>query len=78
MDKKKVYYSLNIKVLLRRHWFFVAIFPIILFAETFPSLGATGGILHPEWSVKYLSVGIIFFISGISMTMDELLNAASS
>ncbi|CAH1396790.1 unnamed protein product [Nezara viridula] len=78
MEKKKIYYSINLKVLLRRHWFFIAIFPIILFAETFPSLGATGGILHPEWTVKYLSVGVIFFISGISMTMDELLNAASS
>lgn len=36
------------------------------------------GILHPEWTVKYIAVGIIFFISGISMTLGDILITTTS
>lgn len=50
----------------------------VLDKSLFYVLQLFSGILHPEWTVKYFSVGIIFFISGISMTLDEILTATTS
>lgn len=73
-----VYKTRSIKEILWRQWFLLSVLLCILFAEIFPNLGATGGILHPEYTVKYLAVGVIFFISGISMTLDEILTATTT
>jgi len=67
----------NPKQLLKRNWFLLGILLCILFAELFPSLGATGGILMPEWTVKYGAVGIIFFLSGLSLSVEDFLDATS-
>ncbi|XP_054724343.1 sodium/bile acid cotransporter 7-like [Uloborus diversus] len=52
------------------------IFTSILLAYLCPEIGAKGGILKPEITVKYFAVVIIFFISGISLKSNELLAAA--
>lgn len=41
-----------------------------------PEIGAKGGLLKPEITVKYIAVSIIFFISGVSLKTRELLSAA--
>ncbi|KAF6210169.1 hypothetical protein GE061_013271 [Apolygus lucorum] len=68
----------EMRAMLRRNWFLFGVLLAILFAEIFPSLGSTGGLLKPEWTAKYLSVGIIFFISGLSLRLDDLSGAAAS
>ncbi|XP_073988883.1 sodium/bile acid cotransporter 7-like [Rhodnius prolixus] len=72
------YHHKNINELIKRNWFLCGVLLCILFAEMYPSLGATGGVLQPEWSVKYGAVGVIFFISGLSLRLDDISAAARS
>ncbi|CAG2238048.1 P7 [Mytilus edulis] len=61
--------------LLRRHYFLTGIVFVILFAHLFPHIGAKGGLLKPEITVKYVAVFIIFFNSGISIKTEDLTKA---
>lgn len=60
---------------LRKHWFLIGIVLSIMVAKWNPSLGAKGGLLKPEYSVKYLAVSLIFFNSGLSLRSEELTEA---
>ncbi|XP_022190136.2 sodium/bile acid cotransporter 7-B [Nilaparvata lugens] len=60
------------KLLLRKYWFLLGILGAIFLAELVPSLGATGGPLKPEWTVKYVAVSLIFFLSGMSLSFSEM------
>ncbi|XP_014251361.1 sodium/bile acid cotransporter 7-B-like [Cimex lectularius] len=68
----------DLRQLLKRNWFLFGVLLCILLAQLFPSLGATGGVLKPEWTVKYGAVGVIFFISGLSLRLVDLVEAAES
>ncbi|CAG2203611.1 P7 [Mytilus edulis] len=61
--------------LLRRHYFLTGIVFVIFFAHLFPHIGAKGGLLKPEITVKYVAVFIIFFNSGISIKTEDLTKA---
>ncbi|KJE89027.1 solute carrier family 10 [Capsaspora owczarzaki ATCC 30864] len=60
---------------LRRNWFLVGLVVVISLARVVPWLGQTGGVLHPEYTVKYLAVMVIFFISGLSLRSEEFSQA---
>ncbi|XP_046384372.1 sodium/bile acid cotransporter 7-like isoform X2 [Ischnura elegans] len=65
----------NLNDLLRRNWFLGGVLCCIFLAEINPGLGARGGPLKPEITVKYFTVSLIFFISGISLRTNELTSA---
>ncbi|XP_066991427.1 sodium/bile acid cotransporter 7-B isoform X2 [Anabrus simplex] len=67
---------MNPWLLWQRQWFLIAILTVILMAEIYPKLGARGGPLKPEITIKYGAVSIIFFLSGLILKTDELLRAA--
>lgn len=59
----------------RKRWFLFGIVAVISLANVFPPLGAKGGPLRPEITVKYCAVSLIFFISGLSLKSEELSKA---
>ncbi|GLH16272.1 sodium/bile acid cotransporter 7-B-like isoform X2 [Gryllus bimaculatus] len=63
-------------LLWKSHLFLVAIFFVIILAEINPKLGEKGGILRPEITVEYGAVSTIFLISGMSMKLEDVFNAA--
>ncbi|GIY09370.1 hypothetical protein CEXT_675641 [Caerostris extrusa] len=56
--------------------FLIFIIVSIILAYLYPEIGAKGGILKPEITVKYGAIFIIFFISGVSLQSKELIAAA--
>ncbi|CAM1154845.1 SLC10A7 (predicted) [Pycnogonum litorale] len=44
-------------------------------AKLYPEMGEKGGWLHPEITVRYVAVSIIFFLSGLSLKTQELTTA---
>lgn len=61
-----------------KSWFLLGIVAAIFCAWLEPSIGNHGGPLRPEYTIKYLAVGIIFFNSGITLRTDELKHALMS
>ncbi|BGP16797.1 hypothetical protein JCM10213_002191 [Rhodosporidiobolus nylandii] len=57
---------------LLEQWFVIGIGVAIGLASAFPNVARSGGILHAEWSIKYLVVAIIFLISGLSIPLRNL------
>ena len=51
---------------------------VICLAKFAPSIGAKGGILKPEITVKYFAVSAIFLNSGLSLKSEELKSALSN
>ncbi|XP_077290647.1 sodium/bile acid cotransporter 7-B-like [Arctopsyche grandis] len=58
--------------LLKQHWFLLGIFFSILLAVLNPYIGAKGGPLKPEYTVKYGAVSIIFLLSGLTLNTESL------
>ncbi|XP_055938276.1 sodium/bile acid cotransporter 7-like isoform X1 [Argiope bruennichi] len=56
--------------------FLISVLASIFLAYLYPQVGARGGILKPEITVKYGAIFMIFFISGISLQRKELVAAA--
>ncbi|XP_046681910.1 sodium/bile acid cotransporter 7-B-like [Homalodisca vitripennis] len=67
----------NLTALLKKYWFLFGLLFCIILADIFPSLGATGGPLKPEWTVKYGAVALIFFISGMTLSFNDFFYAAT-
>ena len=63
--------------LLAKHWFIIGLCLVILLAKLEPSIGRKGGIIRPEFTVKYLAVSFIFLNSGLSLKTEELKNAVT-
>ena len=61
----------------KKHWFLIGIVAAILAAKASPSIGAKGGLLKPEYTVKYLAVSFIFFNSGLSLKTEDLTRAVT-
>lgn len=57
---------------LKKNWFMIGIVLFILFAKVAPWIGKKGGPLHPEFTIKYIAVGVIFFNSGLSLKGEDL------
>ena len=63
---------------LQKNWFLIGIVVVICVAKFAPFIGAKGGVLKPEITVKYVAVSAIFFNSGLSLKSEELKNALSN
>ncbi|GAA5851603.1 hypothetical protein JCM8547_001145 [Rhodosporidiobolus lusitaniae] len=53
-------------------WFIIGIGVVIALASQFPNIARSGGILEAQWSIKYLAVAIIFFVSGLTLPLRNL------
>ncbi|MGG6499359.1 UNVERIFIED_CONTAM: bile acid:sodium symporter, partial [Bacteroidetes bacterium 56_B9] len=53
-------------------WFLLAMGILIMLAHFFPNVGRRGGSVRSEYTVNYLAVAIIFFISGLSLPFPKL------
>ncbi|XP_071489642.1 sodium/bile acid cotransporter 7-B-like [Diadema antillarum] len=60
---------------IKENWFLIGIIVVILAARAEPSIGAKGGPLTPEITIKYLAVSLIFFNSGLSLKSEDLKSA---
>eukprot|EP00045_Choanoeca_perplexa_P007563 m.69396 g.69396 ORF g.69396 m.69396 type:complete len:403 (+) comp14123_c0_seq1:736-1944(+) len=60
----------------RKHWFLIGLVGVIVLANLAPSVGKKGGVLKPEWTVKYGAVFLIFFNSGLTLRSEDLRAAA--
>lgn len=60
---------------LQKNWFLIGIVVVISLARLAPDIGAKGGILKPEITVKYVAVSTIFLNSGLSLKTEELRSA---
>lgn len=63
---------------LQKNWFLIGIIAVICLAKFAPFIGAKGGILKPEVTVKYIAVSAIFLNSGLSLKSEELKSALSN
>lgn len=63
---------------LQKNWFLIGIIVVICLAKFAPFIGAKGGILKPEVTVKYIAVSGIFLNSGLSLKSEELKSALSN
>lgn len=63
---------------LQKNWFLIGIIVVICLAKFSPFIGAKGGILKPEVTVKYIAVSAIFLNSGLSLKSEELKSALSN
>ncbi|KAF8059141.1 RCH1 [Scenedesmus sp. PABB004] len=57
-------------------WFILGLGVVIGFAAAVPRLGATGGWLRAEYSIKLPAIVLIFVISGLGLKTKALLGAA--
>jgi sodium/bile acid cotransporter 7 len=52
---------------IKRYWFLICLLLILLLAYLKPSFGKTAGPLRPEYTIKYCSAFLIFFLTGFSI-----------
>ncbi|ODV93676.1 hypothetical protein PACTADRAFT_45868 [Pachysolen tannophilus NRRL Y-2460] len=53
-------------------WFFIGLAIFIALAHSFPNVARQGGYIKAQYTIGYLAVAIIFFISGLSMKTKQL------
>lgn len=53
-------------------WFFVLLGILVMLAYFFPQFAKQHGMVRAEYTISYLAVAIIFFISGLSMKTKDL------
>lgn len=68
----------KVKKVLIDQWFIAGLGVVILLAYIAPQPGRKGGWLHPEITAKYLSVVVIFILTGLSIKIAALKNALLS
>lgn len=56
---------------LKSNWLVIGEVFVILLAKFNPALGATGGILRPEFTISKLGVFTIFFINGVALSLSN-------
>ena len=61
-----------------KNFFLLGMFVAVGFARVFPALGKNGGVLRPELFIGKFGVTMIFLLSGLSLELSELKQAASS
>lgn len=65
----------HLKKKLLKQWFLVGLFGVVFIARLFPEFGRSHGPLHPEFTVKKLAVGLIFFCSGLGTDVLQMKRA---
>jgi len=68
----------RVKNILVENYFLVLMVFMILLAMPYPYLGTSDGPLQTKWSVSYGVNIIVFFISGLTLKTEELVNAFKS
>jgi len=63
---------------LRKNWMLVGVVLSIAGARAAPAVGARDGPLHPDITVKYLAVALIFFLSGLGLRPRQLAGAVAN
>jgi sodium/bile acid cotransporter 7 len=61
-----------------KNFFLLGMVVAVSFARAFPELGRTGGVLRPELFIGNWGVTCIFLLSGLSLELSELTEAASN
>ncbi|HEY4080230.1 MAG TPA: bile acid:sodium symporter [Burkholderiaceae bacterium] len=56
---------------LKKEWFLLALFSMILLASLWPALGRTGGLLRLD-RLSNGGVALIFFMTGLGLSLKEL------
>jgi sodium/bile acid cotransporter 7 len=59
---------------LLKHWFLVGTACSIVAAQVYPWLGSDAGPLKPQVTVKYGAVVLIFFVSGVTMKTETMVD----
>ena len=62
------YYALSIISYIWSQWFILGLGLAVGLAAAFPYIGMTGGTIRAEYSVKYVCIGLIFLITGLSIS----------
>ncbi|GAA5834418.1 hypothetical protein JCM3766R1_005207 [Sporobolomyces carnicolor] len=57
-------------------WFVLGVGFVIGMAAAFPNVARTGGVLKAQYTIKYLLVAIIFFVSGLTLPLRNLYRRA--
>lgn len=70
MDKTKAFVSKN--------FFLLGMVVAVSFAKLLPELGKNGSVLRPELFIGKYGVAVIFLLSGLSLKLSELTNAAAN
>lgn len=65
----------TIREKLMKNWFICGVIIVIFLAHSNPDIGAKGGPMMPEITIKYIAVTVIFFNSGLSLKTEELTKA---
>ncbi|XP_025086968.1 sodium/bile acid cotransporter 7-B-like isoform X2 [Pomacea canaliculata] len=60
---------------IKKNWFLAGVVVAIILAKWKPYVGAKGGPLKPEITVKYFAVSLIFLASGLSLETKDLRKA---
>ncbi|RSH80830.1 hypothetical protein EHS25_006999 [Saitozyma podzolica] len=53
-------------------WLLLSMGLVIALAYRFPSVGKSGGYIASQWTVTYGAVSLIFLVSGLSLSFDQL------
>ncbi|KNC51359.1 sodium/bile acid cotransporter 7 [Thecamonas trahens ATCC 50062] len=61
-----------VKRVLMKQWFLSGMLLAVILAAIYPEAGRNQAPLYPQYSVKYIAVGLIFLLSGLSLKTREL------
>lgn len=59
-------FQMNISTL-QRYWFLWSLLGILFIAYLKPSIGKSGGLIAPEYTIKYVSTFFLFLLTGYSI-----------
>ncbi|KAG8906888.1 hypothetical protein FRC01_007870 [Tulasnella sp. 417] len=59
-------------------WFIGGLGLAVGLAAAFPKVGMNGGSIRAEWTVKYGCIGLIFLITGLSLSTEALIKQAKN
>lgn len=68
----------KIRAFAQKNSFLMGMATAVMFAKLFPSLGVNGGVMRPELFIGKFGVTMIFFLSGVSLELQELKSAVSN
>lgn len=76
--KKNLFNFAKIRAFAQKNFFQLGMVVAVSLAKAFPNLGKNGGILRPELFIGKFGVTCVFLLSGLSLELSELKEAASN
>jgi sodium/bile acid cotransporter 7 len=67
----------KILVFLKKQWFLVTMFALIIIASISPNIGKTGGYLHID-QISNFGIALVFFLYGLGLSFEKLKQGMSS